>query len=169
MPVVVEGVAEVVERLREIAGRAVDQTEALEAWAVEIDALVTATSTAERTPEGTRWARRKPTAAARRGGTVRRGRPRAGAQTGRPVGVLTGAMLRSIDAEVDTPTSVRLAVSTEYAKAFAFGSRKRGQRGRAMLPKRPRGPFGEAYGAFLESMAGFVIEGRGRRGRGRRG
>lgn len=169
MPVVVEGVAEIVERLRGIAERAVDQRAALEQWAEDVDDLVTRTSAAERTPEGTRWARRKPSAVQRARGQVQRGRPRAGAQTGRPVGVLTGRMLASIDARVDTPLSVELVVDAPYARWFAFGSRKRRQRGRAILPTRARGPFGEAYAAFVDSLHGFVIVGRGVRRGARRG
>lgn len=161
MPVKIEGLDAILETLRGIRERAGDLRPPLTAWADAVEALVTATATQERTPEGTRWARRKPT---RIGVSATRGRPRRGTATGRPVGQLTGAMVRSIQAAMLGDSAVDLRVSAPYAIFFAGGSRKRHMRGRKIMPSRIRGPIGEAYAAFVDSLAGHVLTGlRGRR------
>ena len=78
-----------------------------------------------------------------------------------PVGVVTGAMIASIRTGVSGRT-VSLSVSAPYADYFASGSRHRGIPSRAILPRRARGPYGEAFASFIASLASYVVSGRGR-------
>lgn len=150
----VTGLDDVKRMLEGVRERTAQPRPALEAWAESVGELVAASASAARTPEGDRWAPRKQVARSR-GKTYPR---RVSAQRGR-VGVITGAMIASIRAGV-SGRSVSLSVLAPYAAYFASGSRRRGIPSRSILPSRNRGAYGQAFQAFIASLASYAVSGR---------
>jgi len=152
----VTGLDETRRMLEGVRERTAQPRPALEAWAARVGELVAASASSQRTPEGARWAPRKATT---RIGS--RAYPRRASMPRGPTGVVTGAMIASIRTGVSGRT-VSLSVSAPYAEYFASGSRRRGIPSRAILPTRARGPYGEAFANFVDSLASYAVSGRGR-------
>lgn len=151
MGVVVEGLEELRADIAEAAAMAADPRPALEAWAVDLEALVDRSFASQTTPEGRSWAPRRMTTRSRVGGPEhpRRRVP------GRPLGVESGAMRASIGVDV-TPRAVVLDVPAPQAAFFAGGTRY--QPARSFVPTSDEGASASAFDDLAEALADHATE-----------